>query len=217
MPDAFTRDSGVSFSELVDSSQRCSSQTDLEKTTEKYGLEAGLWQAFRGKGGKGNQGQQAKDLLTRYGGAYLLTSISFAIVSFAACYALVSAGGHQVSQHREAVAPVFLRSALLYVRFAEDTVDVHCAAADAAAGNHKFVDVCVQMRRVLTHAGFTAVCRRGREVAAGSCRLGLWRHRGEGWHLRHCLCGSQGVVTHPLPSHSGADSCGGKVVWQEAA
>ena len=68
------------------------SQSDLEKTTEKYGLEAGLWQAFRGKGGKGNQGQQAKDLLTRYGGAYLVTSISFAIVSFAACYALVSAG-----------------------------------------------------------------------------------------------------------------------------
>ena len=39
------------------------------------------------------KGQQAKDLLKRYGGAYLITSISFAIVSFAACYALVSAGG----------------------------------------------------------------------------------------------------------------------------
>jgi hypothetical protein len=36
---------------------------------------------------------QAKRLLAQYGSAYLLTSISFAIVSFAACYAAVSAGG----------------------------------------------------------------------------------------------------------------------------
>lgn len=35
---------------------------------------------------------QAKQLLKRYGSAYLITSISFAIVSFAACYALVSSG-----------------------------------------------------------------------------------------------------------------------------
>jgi len=35
---------------------------------------------------------QAKDLLKRYGSAYLITSISFAVVSFAACYALVSSG-----------------------------------------------------------------------------------------------------------------------------
>ena len=35
---------------------------------------------------------QAKDLLARYGSAYLITSISFAIVSFAACYAAVDAG-----------------------------------------------------------------------------------------------------------------------------
>jgi hypothetical protein len=35
---------------------------------------------------------QAKDLLKRYGSAYLITSISFAVVSFSTCYALVSAG-----------------------------------------------------------------------------------------------------------------------------
>lgn len=35
---------------------------------------------------------QAKELLARYGGAYLLTSISFAIVSLAACYLAVDAG-----------------------------------------------------------------------------------------------------------------------------
>ena len=39
-----------------------------------------------------SHGQQAKQLLKRYGSAYLITSISFAIVSFAACYALVSSG-----------------------------------------------------------------------------------------------------------------------------
>lgn len=68
---------------------------DAAETTEKYGLEAGLWQVFSGKGGskegKG-KGAQAKDLLARYGSAYLITSISFAIVSFGACYALVSSG-----------------------------------------------------------------------------------------------------------------------------
>lgn len=36
--------------------------------------------------------QQAKQLLAQYGSAYLITSISFAIVSFAACYAAVSSG-----------------------------------------------------------------------------------------------------------------------------
>lgn len=36
--------------------------------------------------------EQAKQLLAQYGSAYLITSISFAIVSFAACYAAVSAG-----------------------------------------------------------------------------------------------------------------------------
>jgi hypothetical protein len=36
--------------------------------------------------------EQAKRLLAQYGSAYLITSISFAIVSFAACYAAVNAG-----------------------------------------------------------------------------------------------------------------------------
>lgn len=64
-----------------------------EETLKKYGLEAGLFQIFTSKDSDGkSRGQQAKDLLKRYGSAYLITSISFAIVSFAACYALVSAG-----------------------------------------------------------------------------------------------------------------------------
>ncbi len=36
--------------------------------------------------------EQAKQLLKQYGSAYLITSISFAIISFAACYAAVSSG-----------------------------------------------------------------------------------------------------------------------------
>jgi len=69
-------------------------RSEAEETTVKYGLEAGLWKVFTSKGGSDavSKGQQAKDLLKTYGSAYLLTSVSFAIVSFAACYTLVSAG-----------------------------------------------------------------------------------------------------------------------------
>lgn len=82
-------------------SMRCFSEvdnngkSDAEETTVKYGLEAGLWKVFTSKEGSGDglsKGEQAKELLKRYGSAYLVTSISFAIVSFAACYALVNAG-----------------------------------------------------------------------------------------------------------------------------
>ena len=68
-------------------------QDEVDETTLKWGLEAGLWKALTSKNDKGiSKGDQAKELLKRYGGAYLLTSISFAIISFAACYALVNAG-----------------------------------------------------------------------------------------------------------------------------
>lgn len=43
--------------------------------------------------------QQAKELLKVYGGAYLITSISFAIVSFAICYGLVSRGEPSLPSH----------------------------------------------------------------------------------------------------------------------
>lgn len=69
---------------------------DPEAVTKKWGLEAGLFNIFTSKEEAGqtgqSKGQQAKALLKRYGSAYLVTSISFAIVSFAACYALVSSG-----------------------------------------------------------------------------------------------------------------------------
>lgn len=74
---------------------RMSVELGPEETVEKYGLEAGLFKALKsggdGKDGKGG-GATAQDLLKRYGSAYLITSISFAIVSFGICYVAVSNG-----------------------------------------------------------------------------------------------------------------------------
>ncbi|CAM9881797.1 unnamed protein product [Choristocarpus tenellus] len=61
-----------------------------EETTKKFGLEAGLFSALKSGGGEG--ATQAKDLLKRYGSAYLITSISLALVSFGVCYLAVSNG-----------------------------------------------------------------------------------------------------------------------------
>jgi len=64
-----------------------------EKTTEKFGLEVGLFKTLTDKSKDGTERKvSAKGLLAKYGSAYLLTSISFAIVSFALCYFLVSVG-----------------------------------------------------------------------------------------------------------------------------
>ncbi|XP_024394924.1 uncharacterized protein [Physcomitrium patens] len=70
---------------------------DAETVTKKYGLEAGLWKIFSSKDKEnspeqGTKTNQAKELLKRYGGAYLVTSISLSIVSFSLCYVLVQAG-----------------------------------------------------------------------------------------------------------------------------
>lgn len=68
-------------------------EAEAERTTKKWGLEVGLFKALTSKDADpAVKGQTAKELLKRYGSAYLATSISFAIVSFAACYALVASG-----------------------------------------------------------------------------------------------------------------------------
>lgn len=68
-------------------------KADAASTTEKFGLEIGLFKILNSKNESGmSRTDQAKDLLAKYGGAYLLTSTSFAAVSFAMCYAAVSAG-----------------------------------------------------------------------------------------------------------------------------
>ncbi|XP_073055125.1 uncharacterized protein [Primulina eburnea] len=70
-----------------------------EEITKKYGLEAGLWKIFSAKedGNEQNKesnskGNQAKELLAKYGGAYLATSITLSLISFGLCYTLISAG-----------------------------------------------------------------------------------------------------------------------------
>uniref|UniRef100_A0A5B7BCR7 DUF1279 domain-containing protein n=1 Tax=Davidia involucrata TaxID=16924 RepID=A0A5B7BCR7_DAVIN len=75
------------------------SPSSAEEITEKYGIEAGLWKIFSSKGegkeeseGKKSKGDQAKELLAKYGGAYLATSITLSLISFSLCYALISAG-----------------------------------------------------------------------------------------------------------------------------
>ena len=71
-------------------------ELEPDETVKKYGLEAGLFQAFK-KGRNGEEGSSsaattAKDLLKRYGSAYLITSITFALISFTICYFSVSNG-----------------------------------------------------------------------------------------------------------------------------
>lgn len=61
---------------------------DIEATTEKYGLEVGLFNSLKKEDG----GETAKDLLQKYGVAYLATSIPLALLSFSICYALVDSG-----------------------------------------------------------------------------------------------------------------------------
>mmetsp|Transcript_26387 Transcript_26387/g.40633 ORF Transcript_26387/g.40633 Transcript_26387/m.40633 type:complete len:230 (+) Transcript_26387:44-733(+) len=68
-------------------SESVASSSSAEETTEKFGLEAGLFQSL-----KSNDGASAKSLLAKYGVAYLATSIPLAIVSFAICYGLVDNG-----------------------------------------------------------------------------------------------------------------------------
>jgi hypothetical protein len=65
---------------------------DLQETVEKSGVEGGLFSIFAGDGDVSEKKATAGDLLKQYGGAYLLTSTSFAIVSFAICYTLVNDG-----------------------------------------------------------------------------------------------------------------------------
>mmetsp|Transcript_20522 Transcript_20522/g.61191 ORF Transcript_20522/g.61191 Transcript_20522/m.61191 type:complete len:165 (+) Transcript_20522:206-700(+) len=65
---------------------------EVEEAVQKTGVEGGLFSIFSSDADAGEKATSAKDLLKQYGGAYLLTSTSFALVSFSICYALVSNG-----------------------------------------------------------------------------------------------------------------------------
>ncbi len=77
----------------------------VEETVEKYGLEAGMFKAMTKKKNNGDdEGELSSssspssndlkpaDLLKKYGSAYLITSVTLAIISYATCYALISNG-----------------------------------------------------------------------------------------------------------------------------
>lgn len=64
------------------------STSSIEETTEKFGLEVGLYQSLQSQDG----GTSAKSLLAKYGIAYLATSIPLALLSFTLCYILVDNG-----------------------------------------------------------------------------------------------------------------------------
>ena len=90
--------------------KKSSTAKEVDEITKKWGLEAGLWKIFKSneknnsstnnKTGEGEGAQQlsgsrmdmAKQLLKTYGSAYLITSISFSLVSFGVFYVLVSSG-----------------------------------------------------------------------------------------------------------------------------
>ncbi|GMH37744.1 hypothetical protein BSKO_05617 [Bryopsis sp. KO-2023] len=91
---AIRSERGRVFCKLAEEEKTKPVKEDPDQVTKKWGLEAGLWKAMTSKGEEdGLTGaDKAKELLKKYGSAYLITSISFAIVSFSICYALVSAG-----------------------------------------------------------------------------------------------------------------------------
>ncbi|KAJ4903104.1 hypothetical protein Rs2_17055 [Raphanus sativus] len=81
--------------------EKNTSPSSPEEVTKKYGLEVGLWKILTSKdeesdGEKKNKKKsktdEAKELLAKYGGAYLATSITLSLISFSLCYALVTSG-----------------------------------------------------------------------------------------------------------------------------
>jgi hypothetical protein len=71
-----------------DNKNNDASNDDPEDAVKKYGLEAGLIQAATSKESK----LKPKDLLAKYGVAYLVTSITLAIFSYTFFYFLVANG-----------------------------------------------------------------------------------------------------------------------------
>lgn len=79
-------------------SQDAQSEGDdsLEKATKKYGRDGGLLTSEEKEAADVTPREwkpsDAKELLKKYGSAYLITSISLSLISFGLCFLLVSAG-----------------------------------------------------------------------------------------------------------------------------
>ncbi|XP_010417880.1 PREDICTED: uncharacterized protein LOC104703550 [Camelina sativa] len=89
--------------EKKNASSSSSSPSSAEEVTKKYGLEVGLWKILSSKDDEEIDGEsnkkkkksktdEAKELLAKYGGAYLATSITLSLISFSLCYVLVTSG-----------------------------------------------------------------------------------------------------------------------------
>ncbi|KAF3337606.1 Protein FAM210B [Carex littledalei] len=87
----------VKLQAVQETKEEAKASPSPEEMTEKFGLEYGLWKIFSSKekdaeGKEKSKTDQAKELLAKYGGAYLATSITLSIISFGLCYFLVTAG-----------------------------------------------------------------------------------------------------------------------------
>mmetsp|Transcript_26248 Transcript_26248/g.62153 ORF Transcript_26248/g.62153 Transcript_26248/m.62153 type:complete len:195 (-) Transcript_26248:697-1281(-) len=69
--------------------QETKEKKDPEEVVRKFGLEAGLFTALKNKD---SDGPGPKELLAKYGSAYLVTSITLSLISFSLCYVLVDHG-----------------------------------------------------------------------------------------------------------------------------
>ena len=68
-----------------------SESEDIDAVVKKSGFEVGMFKALTSKD-KESLNLKPKDLLAKYGGAYLITSICLAIISYATCFLLVDKG-----------------------------------------------------------------------------------------------------------------------------
>ena len=164
-----------------------------EEVTKKWGFEAGMFSALKGAGkGEGEGGGMVKagDLLKRYGGAYLLTSTSLALVSFTLCYILVDNGvdvtGACFAQTADARA-IFVPSRL------EPPEVPPCPFAGSSP---------------LRKTGSSPLCR---GVLCRGSPVGEGRHTGEldlrdRGHGGAGLRRAQGRVADPLPADGRADT-----------
>lgn len=78
---------------VVRAKQTEASPEDPKQITEKYGLEVGLLKTMTDKNADGkSKMSSAKELLAKYGSAYLITSITLSLISFGLCYFLIDSG-----------------------------------------------------------------------------------------------------------------------------